>query len=75
MSTTKHTAEPWHVGDEYGTTVRAETGRVALMGDGDQAESDAARIVQCVNTCAKFPDPAAALTDLRLLRWLFAPLT
>lgn len=71
MSATKHTAEPWTTSDDgrdCSQVVDVNGRRVAMcIGQSQQNGTNAARIVQCVNTCAKFPDPAAALTDLRQL--------
>lgn len=70
MSTTKHTAEPWaskqHVNGTINVT-SADGRTIATATRRPEGIENAARIVQCVNTCAKFPDPAAALTDLRAL--------
>lgn len=72
MSATKHTAEPWKA-EASNRIVSTDTGWgigecfVTTAQPLPLASANAARIVQCINACAKFPDPAAALTDLRAL--------
>lgn len=75
MSATKHTAEPWYC-DQQGADGKPNVifdakGRTTATVPSHEyhglTDANAARIVQCINACAKFPDPAAALTDLRAL--------
>lgn len=78
MSTTKHTAEPWVAWNKDGLAIVQPGNACPIATILPQSvpqdceayklsAANAARIVQCINACAKFPDPAAALTDLRLL--------
>lgn len=73
MSTTKHTAEPWHrnvsPATRYPTIFSGRNTHVCRVVvdnlPADQVEANCARIVACVNACAGMTDPAAGIAHLR----------
>lgn len=72
-----HTKEPWSVNDNPASNYRVEIfnvgqkgkprviARLPQMTDKSTPESNAARIVACVNACAGMADPAAEIARLR----------
>lgn len=72
MSITKHTPEPW--GDhainkpDHGVIHAMRGAHIGTLKSSDsRSDSNAARIVACINACAGIEDPAAALSNVRQL--------